>query len=306
MTINQLKKSIRDGLPPSLRNIVQEARRKWQGPHPKDVENRRVFDRLNAGAASDQIVMRQGMAWTIHPESREAFGYFCYHSRFMVAEFDLMLQSREGKRAFLDIGANHGVFSLAFTHGRPDVKALAIDPSPLAFPILQHNIAANPGCNIQALQVAAGEKQGQLRMRVNWHHLEVIADQSAEESEQIKVVPVRPMDDVCEEMNFVPDLIKVDVEGFELQCLKGLRRTLERTRADFFLEIHPDFLEPLGESPADIVNYVQDLKYGFWGMHGKPLDAKYVADSIHTMWVLCKPIGPVDAPIGYYNAQTNK
>jgi FkbM family methyltransferase len=289
LTANQFKKKMKDALPHGVLQLIQDLRTKWNGPHPKDVAARREFDRLNAACAADQIVMREGMTWTIHPESREAFQYFCYKSRFMVAEFDLMLAAREGKSAYLDIGANHGVFSLAFTHGRAGVQSLAIEPSPLAFPVLQHNIAANPGCQIRAVQVAAGDVPGQLRMRVNWHHLEVISDQTAGASDQIKIVPVRPMDDVCEELGYVPDLIKVDVEGFELQCLRGLRRTLERTRAELFLEIHPEFLEPLGHSPADIVRLVGEMGYGFWGMNSQPMDPAWLADSIHTMWVYCKP-----------------
>src|SRR6185295_16498553 len=94
------------------------------------------------------------------------------------------------RQRLLDVGALHGLFSLAFTAGRPDSGALAIEPSPLAFPVLEANLRRNPEARSQAIQVAAGAKEGQVAMRLDWHHLEACADDEAGDP-GVLTVPVR-------------------------------------------------------------------------------------------------------------------
>ena len=194
MSLNQIKKNIKKVLPVSLLNFMQNFRRSY---HKKDTRIdvwKKSFEDINKNVKDNQIAMREGIVWNIDPESKYPFSWFCYRSPQMVEEFDLFLKTCSDRKCFIDIGANHGVFSLAFTCNRPNVKAIALDPSPLAFPILQHNSSLNPTFNITPLQVAAGEKPGELRMKLNWHHLEVISDQTLEETDEIKIVPVRDLD----------------------------------------------------------------------------------------------------------------
>jgi FkbM family methyltransferase len=245
---------------------------------------------MNKKLNDNQIAMRKGMVWNIDLESKYPFSWFCYRSPQMVEEFDLFLKICSDRKCFIDIGANHGVFSLAFTCNRPNVKAIALDLSPLAFPILKHNSQLNPTFNITPLQVAVGEKTGELRMKLNWHHLEVISDQTLEETDEIKIVPVRDLDSLCDEMNIIPDLIKVDVEGHELAVLMGMNKILFNLRVDFFLEIHPELIEPLGYQVNDITDYLSELNYEFYGLDGKKLTVSWITDQIHTFWVICRPI----------------
>ncbi|MEH1836077.1 MAG: FkbM family methyltransferase [Nostoc sp.] len=289
LSANQLKKTLKRILPAPLVDIVQSARAHRHSPNPLVLKAKDDFEALNRDLRAEQIAMRPDLIWTVDPQSKDPFSWFCYRSPEMVGELDLFLKLRVSRSRFIDIGANHGVYSLAFTFGRPGTKALALDPSPLAFPILQRNIQLNPECDITPLQIAAGSAPGDLRMKLNWHHLEVIADQTAAESEQVKIVPVRTVDSLCEELNFHPDLIKVDVEGHELACLQGMDKILRHQRTEFFLEIHPELIEPLGYRLDDITTYLRGLDYKFWSLGGEQRSASWFNDQIHTFWLLCRP-----------------
>jgi FkbM family methyltransferase len=207
----------------------------------------------------------------------------------MVAEFDAFMSIRGHATTFLDVGANHGVYSLAFCHGHPESRVLAIEPSPLAFPILVDNVLRNPSFGIDGVQIAGGEREQTLRMRTNWHHLEAVPDGVSEQTAGLARVVCRPLDDVCEDHQFVPDLIKIDVEGFELQCLKGLVQTLLDRRPVVLLEIHPDLINSLGYCQADIIAFVDQVNYHFESLSETRLDPSIVEDQIHTNWVILRP-----------------
>ncbi len=292
-SIKQLKKSVKQILPTLLLDRIQSIRRRWSKPDPRVAAAKEKFTELNHSLPTGQIAMRPGMVWNIDPQSEYPFTWFCYHSPEMVAEFDFFLRVSAGRMRFLDLGANHGVFSLAFTLGRPEATALAMDPSPLAFPILQNNLRLNPQCRVTPLQIAAGSASGELRMKLNWHHLEVIRDQNALESDQIKIVPVRRADSVCEEHNFEPDLIKVDVEGHELSVLQGIEKILRKCRTEFFLEVHPEAISELDYKIGDITAYLRELDYELWSLQGEKLSFSWFNDQIHVFWVFCRPMQPI-------------
>ena len=54
-------------------------------------------------------------------------------------------------------------------------------------------------------------------------------------------VPMVSLDDYARTQSLYPDLIKIDVEGFEVEVLKGARICLEKARY-VILEVHSDEL----------------------------------------------------------------
>jgi FkbM family methyltransferase len=217
--------------------------------------------RLNRDAGADEIVIRDGVRLRIDPRSREGFEWFCFRSREMAEELDAFMADTRGCQRLLDVGAFHGIFSLVFAHERPDARCLALEPSPPAQEVLQVNLRLNANGRSSGLALALGEREGLLRMRSNWHHLEAVADAAG--SEHDVRVPVRSLDALCAERGFSPDAIKIDVEGFEHAVLRGGQKLLSGTRPLLFLEIHPGRLRELGSSVAELLRPLEDMGYVF-------------------------------------------
>jgi hypothetical protein len=57
------------------------------------------------------------------------------------------------------------------------------------------------------------------------------------------------------------DLMKIDVEGFELQALQGAGAHLGSTIRRIVVELHPGPLEALGSSEADVVQLLESKGY---------------------------------------------
>jgi FkbM family methyltransferase len=258
-----------------------------QALDPRRLSSRRRFRRLNRGVAADGMVLRPGLRLAVDPQAREPFEWFCFRAPEMVAELDAFLAHAADRRRFLDVGACHGLFSLAFTQGRPDSEAVAVEPSPLAWEVLESNLRRNAGARVTPLQVAVGAAPGRLTMRYSWHHLEAAAagDPGAVE------IALRTVDRLCAELGFRPDLVKIDVEGYELAVLRGAREVLEESRPLLFLEIHPARIAELGGSIGELTDLLAELGYRICGLEGAPVPPARLAALDSVSRFLCRPEG---------------
>ena len=120
----------------------------------------------------------------------------------MIYELDRFIENVAAHSSFVDVGASHGIFSLAFCALRPGGRAVAIDPSPISFEILQRNFQLNSFSQVQLRKVACGAAAGQVQMQRAGYHLEVIPDEAS--NIDAVSVPMLPLDQICEEENILP------------------------------------------------------------------------------------------------------
>lgn len=67
---------------------------------------------------------------------------------------------------------------------------------------------------------------------------------------------------ICGLLGDRPTLIKIDIEGYELQALRGLRPLLERQQTRrLVIEIDGHNLERYGSAPGDIYDHVKQFDF---------------------------------------------
>ncbi len=261
--LSRLKRLAKELAPP----IVQRAWQRWRPP-PGDAEifasnpfYLRHVD-WNRAAAPNEIVLRPGLSLRLGPDSRYPHEHFCFRDAGMIEEFDAFLGVMPGKSRLLDVGALHGIFALAFTRGRPGARALAVEPSPTAFAYLLYNLRANPDCAVRAAETALSDREGSILMESIWQHL-VAADPAAPPRGPRFTLAARTGDQLCAEQSLAPDLVKIDIEGHELACLRGLVQTLRDHRPTLCLELHPEELRAHGQSPGEVEAFLRAQGYRF-------------------------------------------
>jgi len=126
---------------------------------------------------------------------------------------------------FFDVGANAGSYSL-LASGVCKAKTIAIEPVKSTFDILFKNVQLNSlGHKVTMINSGAGAIAGNMNFTTDediTNH--VVAANEVQTANTIKV-PIITIDSLQAENR--PSLIKIDVEGFEAEVLKGMANTLQ-------------------------------------------------------------------------------
>ncbi len=126
-------------------------------------------------------------------------------------------------------------------------------------------------------------------MRLEGQHL--VASASPEvDDKRYTTITARTGDCFCAENEFLPDIIKVDIEGYEYECFKGLTKTIDRGRPIIFLELHPEMLPEHGHSPADIAAFFSEKSYQFYNLNRQPLNYSDIERTMKGCRLLIQPM----------------
>jgi FkbM family methyltransferase len=129
---------------------------------------------------------------------------------------------RTGDR-YIDAGANIGQLTLAASKRVGATgEVIAIEPHPAIYRYLAGNLDLNRCGNVRSMQIALGDRAGEVALTSRR------SDDQNYVADRGKVpVSVQRLDDVV--ASGPTRLLKLDVEGYELQVLRGAHRLLEST-----------------------------------------------------------------------------
>ncbi|MEQ9372271.1 MAG: FkbM family methyltransferase [Coleofasciculus chthonoplastes F3-SA18-01] len=226
--------------------------------------NKRKFKALNQGLTKNQIVISEGILLNIHPDDYFTFRYFTDLDAEMVQEMQSFIEVTQEKTCLLDIGSAQGIFSLVFT-SRPNTVAFAIEPYYQAYEKICYHQKINPHSDIRPFQLAMGASDGKLNMGYEAGHLVAVptSNLSIEEATSVDMVTV---DSFVLEHNIVPDVIKIDIEGFELEALKGAVGSLSQYSPIIFLEVHPKHLLENNQNAIYLIDFINQLNYTIYDL----------------------------------------
>jgi FkbM family methyltransferase len=154
----------------------------------------------------------------------------------------------------VDVGAHVGNHTVFFAHVL-GLRTIAFEPNPASFRHLKSNISANAiGERCQLHNLAVGHQRGRALLR-----LEGAERNSGAVGVQLTGrgdVEVIALDEALRNEPQV-DIIKIDVEGFEVRVLEGARATIDRHRPIIYVESNQrDF--------AAVCNILEEARYVCW------------------------------------------
>jgi FkbM family methyltransferase len=144
---------------------------------------------------------------------------------------------------FLDVGANGGLYSWLCKAVHADAHVSAFEPAPVASAALRRICEANSlevTCHPVAVGAAAGESTLYLSAKSDASNSLVRGFRRAVGEVR---VPVVALDDHVATHGLVPDVVKIDVEGYEEAALAGASRLLTEHRPAIVIELLPTHAE---------------------------------------------------------------
>jgi FkbM family methyltransferase len=182
----------------------------------------------------------------------------------------------------IDAGANIGIYSQFLSRCvGPTGVVHAFEPSPENFKRLQS--AARNLSNVRLSQAALGERTRSCELYVS-DTLNVDHRTYATEQDSRRVIPINlvALDDYFEVGQRV-DLVKMDIQGYELNALRGANRVLaENPAVKLLLELWPYGLKQAGASWLELVDTLRGknmLIYEITSQRLAPFDVDSVRES---------------------------
>lgn len=154
-----------------------------------------------------------------------------------------LLNERKTPFAFIDVGANMGIYSLVASDAPNCKRVFAIEPNPLVVENLQENIRIN-NAQVDVYACGIGEENGSiiLNYRANHTGRGNLIGQGGEEVE-VEIRNHTLFDTIAESIGDLPVLVKIDVEGYEAIVMHELASSVIANHVDgVFVEVTEDWV----------------------------------------------------------------
>jgi FkbM family methyltransferase len=173
-------------------------------------------------------------------------------------------QVKQGMQ-IIDIGAHIGLFSVCTSQlVGPSGKIISFEPTLGTFDLLKNTLRLNDCTNVIPRDEAVGSTPGKATFYVS----DAIAGCNSNSLVKINEkgqagyeVTITTIDNICRDYNLKPGLVKIDVEGAELDVLKGATNTLKTARPLIILGLHPGFIKTKGDSLKEIWDVLTGNNY---------------------------------------------
>ena len=209
---------------------------------------------------------KNGTAFNIAKNSSSASNMLVSQNGYELNETKLLSGLIKPGWTVLDIGANFGWYSIHFSR-LVDLsgKVFSFEPIPESYEELNLNIKLNSCQNIKTFNTALGNKDNIVSFGVPEIDGGLGASSQFLRCKKQIQTTMRRLDDIIEEQNITKvDFIKADIEGGELDMLRGAEKVLEKFKPIIMIEIVDVHCHRFGHLSADVYQFL--LSKGYSGL----------------------------------------
>lgn len=216
-----------------------------------------------------------------------------HHRHRMACEYEApvaaLLRERVKAGALcFDVGANVGVYVLQFAHwSAPTGRIVAFEPNPEARQVLEKHVRLNGlvervSIVPHALSARTGTAVLHMSGADGMSRLGAPNSALADRTSAIEV-STTSLDEFCQANGMAPDWLFIDIEGVEIQALKGGRELIldRRGKLGIVIEMHPNAWASAGTRRSDAEALLSEL-----GLRAVPLTGQSDPLRDHGMVVL--------------------
>lgn len=175
-------------------------------------------------------------------------------------ETSLVKKVIHSEMRIIDIGANIGYYTTLFSKLAPKGAVYAFEPDESNFHLLKENCRINRCSNAKLFRHAIGNDECNRKLflsDINFgdHRLYPVEDNRS--FTEVKMVTVDGF--LGSEEGF--DFIKMDIQGFEMEALKGMHSRIAMDKPIILLEVWPEALLKNNTTPDELFSFLNNLNY---------------------------------------------
>lgn len=289
---NNIKKFIRNKLPKDLYVKIYVTYQKFFGDKDR-ISDSVKFSTFTKAGLYDFVLGDTKFKIYLDPDNGGVDYEIYAHKHFESGILNLFKAELKSGDVFLDIGANigqHAMYASCFSK-----KVYAFEPIKRLYDQFNNSVFVNNILNIQIFNYALGDKKEDLNIYSNEINMGASSILVSENRKVEQVIKVLRLDDEYENMNIEKvDFVKIDVEGYELNVLLGMRNIIQKYKPKILVEFTPFFYNKIDASISKkLYDFLIENKYEIWdvdndgGKNVKVLDFNQIKDLDQTN-LFCK------------------
>lgn len=227
--------------------------------------------RAAAGYSDRTVVQRDGLSYDL--DLSEGIDFAIYLGMFERQTRNALKSLVKPGAVVLDIGANIGVHTMLLADlVGPSGRVVSFEPSDYGVRKLRRNLDLNPELagRVTLFHCFLAATDGAIvpdKIFSSWP----LADSEGLHQKHLGLAmptngaPGRTIDGILAELGGPPvQLVKMDVDGFESEVLRGAATLLSRSRPIFVMELSPYVLDERGSSLEELLGFLVPNGYGFF------------------------------------------
>jgi FkbM family methyltransferase len=174
-----------------------------------------------------------------------------------------------------DVGANLGVYVLQFAEwSKPNGTVVAFEPNPSTAAALRRHIAMNQLAHrVRVVDQAVSDRAGSAEFfAAGCDGMSRLGTPNRLISDRVQKVsvPTTTLDGFVKQSGVAPDVMLIDVEGFEIPVLRGARQVLaNHPEMLLIVEMHPNVWESAGTTREQAISVVRELNLDMVALAGQ-------------------------------------
>lgn len=185
--------------------------------------------------------------------------------------------SLEGQTVY-DVGGDQGIYTVFFAskvgnHGR----VVTFEPNPESRRRIVANVELNQFRNVEVRPIGLGAQKGKLTFVFPENEpargsadAGIQAQILREKNTRTIEIEVNSLDDETSSFGLPePDLVKIDVEGLEMDVLLGMKETIRKSHPSLFIEVHGADVQSKDDNARQVVKFLLDAGYSVFHVESK-------------------------------------
>jgi FkbM family methyltransferase len=168
---------------------------------------------------------------------------------------------------FADIGGHIGYYSCIAAAVNRNAQVFCFEMSHNLLPLIEANLVENHFDNVTIVHAAVAEQTKLVSYEADSLRGSLAMDISTppnKETVKRAYIETVTLDDFFTALGLMPDLMKIDVQGAEMDVLRGGRKVIGKQHPTIFLELHPTHLVNFGSTVDDVLNFLKSYDYSLY------------------------------------------